>query len=600
MYYEIAILNAPNIFTYKYDKYFQKGDIVEISLKNRITYGYVLKTVEKPDYECKEIIDKKFHFNEKYQKIIEFISKYYFCRVGEAAGLFQWTMEKSEKCKVKSEKFEVDIKLSKKQKEALEFLKKENVSILFGDTGSGKTEIYIKLIEETINQGKKALFLLPEIAITSQMEKRLKKYFKDSLAIWHSKITKKKKEQILNTLDNIKVIVGARSALFLPFENLGLIIVDEAHDDSYKSEQTPKYNAKDLAVAFGKTFNAKVVLGSATPLVSDLYKFPYFRLKGTFYGSKKIRYFRESFDEFTIKKISEKLNQNRQVIVFVPTRANFKFMICKNCGEAVKCKNCDIAMSIHKDKRALVCHYCGYTSPIPKTCPKCGGDEFINERKGTSEIAQELKVIFPNAKIEKFDRDIITSKSRIDKLLKRFENREIDILVGTQMLAKGHDYPDVALSIVTDIDFILNTPDFRARERAFSLAGQVEGRAGRKEDGEVIVITQNKEFFNKSYEEFFAEEIEYRKDLGYPPFSRLAKVEFTDKKKEVAQKNLEEFIKCIGEKEELIGFGEAPIFKLKNRYRYFALFKGKNLHKIIYPCIDLAKAKVDMDPVSFI
>ncbi len=158
----------------------------------------------------------------------------------------------------------------------------------------------------------------------------------------------------------------------------------------------------------------------------------------------------------------------------------------------------------------------------------------------------------------------------------------------------------MALSIVTDIDFILNTPDFRARERAFSLARQVEGRAGRKEDGEVIVITQNKEFFNKSYEEFFAEEIEYRKDLAYPPFSRLAKIEFVDKKKETARKNLDKFINCIGKKEELVGFGEAPIFKLKNKYRYFALFKGKNLHKIIYPCIDLTKAKVDMDPVSFI
>jgi primosomal protein N' (replication factor Y) len=257
-------------------------------------------------------------------------------------------------------------------------------------------------------------------------------------------------------------------------------------------------------------------------------------------------------------------------------------------------------MSLHKDKRALVCHYCNFTSRIPNVCPNCGSDEFLNERKGTSEIAEELKELFPNAKIEKFDRDIITSKSRIDKILKRFENREIDILVGTQMLSKGHDYPDVALSIIMDIDFVLNTPDYRARERAFALSKQVEGRAGRKEDGEVIIITQNKDFFDRTYEEFFEEEIEFRKSLSYPPFSRLAKVEFSDKKIEIAKRNLDEFINCIGVKEELIGFGEAPIFKLKNRYRYFALFKGKNLHKIIYPCIDLTKAKVDMDPVNFI
>ncbi|GAX87402.1 primosomal protein N' [Lebetimonas natsushimae] len=606
MYYEIAILSTPNIFTYKSDKVYKKGDVVEIPLKNKITYGYVLKEVDKPKYECKEIIGKKFNFNENYQKIIDFISKYYFCSIGEAAGLFYWKMDNgkckidNETLKIKNKKCKVDINLTDKQREALEFLNSKDASILFGDTGSGKTEIYIKLIEETINQGKKAIFLLPEIAITSQIEKRLKKYFKETLAIWHSKITKKKKEEILNNLDKINVIVGARSALFLPIENLGLIIVDEAHDDSYKSEQTPKYNAKDLAVYFGKEFKAKVVLGSATPLVSDLYKFPHFRLKGTFYNTKKIKHFRETFDEFTIRKISEKLKQNKQIIVFVPTRAHFKFMICKNCAESVKCKNCDVSMSLHKDKRALVCHYCGYTQPIPKICPNCGWNEFLNERKGTSEIAEELKEIFPNAKIEKFDRDIITSKSRIDKVLKRFEKREIDILVGTQMLAKGHDYPDVALSVIVDIDFVLNAPDYRARERAFALAKQVEGRAGRKEDGEVIIITQNQEFFNRSYEEFFNEEMEFRKSLEYPPFSRLAKIEFSDKKKETAKNNLDELIKCVGDRPELIGYGEAPIFKLKNRYRYYALFKGKNLHKIIYTCIDLTKAKVDMDPVNFL
>jgi primosomal protein N' (replication factor Y) len=396
------------------------------------------------------------------------------------------------------------------------------------------------------------------------------------------------------------VIAGARSALFLPFNDLGLIIVDEEHDDSYKSEQTPKYNAKDLAVFFGKTLGAKVVLGSATPLIGDLYKFPHFRLKGTFFNTKKKRYFVESFNEFIIEKIREKLNQKKQVIVFVPIRANFKYMICKNCSEAIKCKYCDVAMSIHKKDLALKCHYCNYTRPIPNVCPNCGGSEFINERKGTSEIAEELKEIFKDAVIEKFDRDIVTSKSRIDRLLKRFEKKEIDILVGTQMLAKGHDYPDVALSIVLDIDFILNSADFRARERAFSLARQVEGRAGRKEDGEVIIQTLNPEFFDRSYEEFYEEEIEFRKSLNYPPFSRMAKVEFVDKNKEVAEKNLEEFLRCVGDKEELIGYGEAPIFKLHGKYRYQALFKGKNLHKIIYPCVDLTKAKVDMDPVNFV
>jgi primosomal protein N' (replication factor Y) len=275
-------------------------------------------------------------------------------------------------------------------------------------------------------------------------------------------------------------------------------------------------------------------------------------------------------------------------------------MICKSCGEAVKCKNCDVAMSVHKDKRALKCHYCNFTMRIPNSCPNCGSDEFINERKGTSEVVSELKELFPKAIIEKFDRDIITSKTRVDKVLKRFANKEIDILVGTQMLAKGHDYPDVALSVVLDIDFILNSSDYKARERAFALAKQVEGRAGRFEDGEVIIQTLNPEFFDREFEEFYLEEIEFRKDLEYPPFSRLCKVEFSDKKQEVAKKNLDKFILCIGQRKELVGFGEAPIFKLQNRFRYYALFKGKNLHKIIYPCIDLKVAKVDMDVINFV
>jgi len=607
MFYNIAILNTPNIFTYHSDKPLKKGDIVEVSIKNKTSLGIVVNEVNKPEFETKPVLKKIYSFNEKKFKIIEFIATYYFCSLGEAAGLFQWKIksEKNSKFQVSSSDskvLNVDINLSEKQQKALNFLEKNDVGILFGDTGSGKTEIYIKLIEKTINEGKTVIFLLPEIAITSQMEKRLKRYFGDLVEVWHSKVTKKKKEKILEDIvsGKIKIVAGARSALFLPLENLGLIIVDEAHDDSYKSEQTPKYNAKDLAIYFGKVLNLKVVLGSATPLVSDLYKFPHFRLKGSFFNTKKVRYFRENFDEFIIDKIKEKLDKKKQVIVFIPTRANFKYMICKNCGEAVKCKNCDVAMSLHKDKLALKCHYCNFMMRIPNSCPNCGSSEFINERKGTSEVVEELKAVFENAVIEKFDRDIVTSKSRIDKLLKRFANKEIDILVGTQMLSKGHDYPDVALSVVLDIDFLLNSADFRARERAFSLARQVEGRAGRKENGEVIIQTLNPEFFDRDYEEFYKEEIEFRRALEYPPFSRLCKIEFSDKNKEAAKKSMYAFLKCIGKRSELIGFGEAPIFKLNNKFRYYVLFKGKNLHKIIYPCIDLRKVKVDMDAVNFI
>ena len=598
-FYETALFNTPNIFTYHSDFSLQKGDIVEVSLRNKIYKAIVIREVNKPSFKTKPIIKKISSFSKEKLQIIEFIAKYYLCSFGEAAGLFQWKME-NEKFKI-NKKINTDIKLSDKQKEALNFLEKNDIGILFGDTGSGKTEIYIKLIEKTINEGKEVIFLLPEIAITSQMEHRLKKHFGDLIEIWHSKITKKKKEKILNGIaeGKIKIIAGARSALFLPFENIGLIIVDEAHDDSYKSSQTPKYNAKDLAILFAKTYNARVVLGSATPLVSDLYKFPYFRLKGTFYNTNKKRIFTPSFDESVINKIKSTLNENKQVIIFLPTRANFKYMICSNCGEAVKCPNCDVAMSVHKAKRALVCHYCDYTSRILESCEKCGSREFLNERIGTSELKERLEEIFPEAKIEKFDRDIITSKTRIDRVLRDFSNKKIDILIGTQMLSKGHDYPDVKLAIVLDIDFLLNSADFRAGERAFSLARQVEGRAGRRENGEVIIQTLTPEFFDRDYEEFYNEEIEMRKMLNYPPFSRMIKLEFSDKNKQKAYEKMQNFLNCLGEKEEIVGSGEAPVFKLKNRYRYYVLLKGKNLQKLIFPCLN-KDIKTDVDPVNFI
>ena len=598
-FYEIAFFNTPNIFTYHSDFSLQKGDIVEVSLRNKTYEGIVVREVNKPSFKTKSVIKKISSFFKEKLQIIEFIAKYYLCSFGEAAGLFQWQME-NEKFKI-NKKINTDIKLSDKQKEALNFLEKNDIGILFGDTGSGKTEIYIKLIEKTINEGKEIIFLLPEIAITSQMEHRLKKHFGDLIEIWHSKITKKKKEKILNAINEgkIKIIAGARSALFLPFENTGLIIVDEAHDDSYKSSQTPKYNAKDLAIVFGKIYNAKIVLGSATPLVSDLYKFPYFRLKGTFYNTNKKRIFTTSFDESVINKIKSTLNENKQVIIFLPTRANFKYMICANCGEAVKCPNCDVAMSVHKAKRALVCHYCDYTSRILESCEYCGSREFLNERIGTSELKERLEEIFPEAKIEKFDRDIITSKTRIDKVLKDFSNKKIDILIGTQMLSKGHDYPDVKLAIVLDIDFLLNSADFRAGERAFALARQVEGRAGRRENGEVIIQTLSPEFFDRDYEDFYNEEIEMRKMLNYPPFSRMIKLEFSDKNQQKAYKNMQNFLNCLGDKEEIVGSGEAPVFKLKNKFRYYVLLKGKNLQKLIFPCLN-KDIKTDVDPVNFI
>ena len=273
-------------------------------------------------------------------------------------------------------------------------------------------------------------------------------------------------------------------------------------------------------------------------------------------------------------------------------------MICANCSTAIKCPFCDVSMSIHSKKRVIKCHYCNYATKIPAKCPECGSEEFLNERKGSSEIVEILSDIFKDKKIEKFDRDIITSKTRLDKILKDFNEKKIDILVGTQMLSKGHDY-DVDLAIILDIDFILNMPDFRARERALSLAKQVAGRAGRRKDAEVIIQTINDEFFMQSYDEFIKEEIEFRKDLEYPPFSRIARLEFSDKNQKKAYEEMMKVYNCLKDKIEILGYGEAPIFKIANKYRYQILIKGKNFHKILWNCKS-DKTKIDMDAVSFV
>jgi primosomal protein N' (replication factor Y) len=594
-FYECAIIGTPSIFTYQSINNFNLYSIVEVSLKNKTVEALIIKKTQKPSFKCLDIIKLIYELDEKEIKIINFISYYYFTSLGEAVSLF--TFQKNNKLENINIKIEID--LTEKQKEAFEFCENNHTSILFGDTGSGKTEIYIKLIEKVINENRTAILLLPEIAITSQMEKRLKKYFGEMVAIWHSKITKSKKKKILKGLKEgkIRIVAGARSALFLPMQNLGVIIVDEFHDDSYKSQSGVRYNAKDLAIYFAKVYNINVVLGSATPLVSDFYKHPHFRLKGNFYNSKNSFEFVSRFEE-TLKKIEITLKENNQVIIFIPTRANFKYMICSECSEAIKCPFCDVGMSVHSKNRVMKCHYCNYTTQIPSICPNCGSENFLNERIGSSEIVEILKSYFPNKKIEKFDRDIITSKTRLDKTLKEFNNKKIDILVGTQMLSKGHDY-DVKLAVILDIDFVLNMPDFRARERALSLVVQVAGRAGRRENGEVLIQTQNEEFFKQSYDEFIQEELEFRKMLNYPPFARLAKLEFSDKNPNNAQQEMLKVKNCLEKKYPILGFGPSPITKISNKYRYQILIKGINFHKFIWEC-KTDKTKVDMDVVNFI
>jgi len=506
-YYEVALLKSPLApLTYKSSDIIKIGSLVKISLKNRKkdTFGVIVKEVEKPTFKCSDILSVLDQYYSNFAlHASDFIAKYYVSSLGEALGLFIPFSQQTASF-LQNQTFDTKIILSKQQEEAFFFIKQHNCSLLFANTGSGKTEIYLKMIEETINKGENSVYLLPEIALTPQMEKRLEKVFGNAVAIWHSKISKKKKNEILEklALGEIKIIAGARSALFLPYPNLGLIVVDEEHDDSYKSEQKPRLNVKDLAIYISRKYDLKVILGSATPSLNSFAKIPYFRLKETFYATQKSFIYDNSslkLNDLIISKIKEKLEKKEQIIIFLPTRANFKYQICSDCGKAIECPFCSVALSLHKNHKALKCHYCNYTQQIVEECPSCKTGVLKNYRLGTNELQIQLQEIFPNNEIVTFDRDSIKTETNLKKILKNFNENKIDILIGTQMLSKGHDYHNVTLAIILGIDSIINMTSYKAKEKALSLALQIAGRSGRNGEGGSYTSDKASRFFPNLY-----------------------------------------------------------------------------------------------------
>lgn len=609
IFYEISILNSPLLLTYLSNQDLENGAFVKVEVRNSIKDGIIIQKVNKPKFKCLEINEiTEFYLPEVYIEISKFIRDYYFSSIGDALNLF--TLFKKNQLTLNLN-IETNIELSTLQNEALEFINNNQTTLLFGDTGSGKTEIYIKKIESVINDGKSAIMLLPEISLTPQMEKRLKLQFGDLIAIWHSKVTKKKKNEILEKIysGEIRILAGARSALFLPLLNIGLIIVDEEHDDSYKSNQRPRYSARDLTLLFGKKLNAKVILGSATPSVSSYHKFPHFRLKGRYFESKKEIFFESNKTELTpylLNEIDRSLNSKHQIIIFLPTRANFKYLFCDSCGEILKCPYCAVGMSLHKDINALKCHYCNYTTNLKQKCFNCGNELLSANRIGTSEVVELLQEHFNNVVISKFDRDEIKSETKLKQVLNSFNDGKIDILVGTQMLSKGHDYHNVNLAIILGVDNILSMSDFRARERALALVIQLSGRSGRKSNGRVIIQTINSEFFKDylgDFEKFLKHELEFRKDLHYPPFTKLVNVLFSHKDNFTAKEEMLEMVRNLREFKniEIIGYKEAEISKIAGKFRYNILLRSFSVKDLIN-AINFSKTKyceIDIDPVNF-
>ncbi|MDD2828574.1 MAG: primosomal protein N' [Sulfuricurvum sp.] len=628
-YYQLALLGSPlESLTYHFDVSLTIGLKVSLTLSNRETEGVVLAEVEKPDFKTNSILNIfSFVYSESQIKIAQFMAEYYGCSVGEALGLFvpfvdppsfpssslgmQTNRTHSQAGAWEREgRASINITLSPTQTQALDFIRSHSVSLLFGDTGAGKSEIYMRRMDESLSEQKRCLLLLPEISLTPQMEKRFSSHFGDAVVLWHSKMTPKQKKVTLEKIHNgsAHIIVGPRSALFLPIKDLGLIVVDEEHDESYKSSSRPRYHARDMAIYMGTLLKIPVVLGSATPSLSSYAKYPFFRLRGGYFSSKREFIFEpsiETLSPFLDAKIKSNYDAGHQGIVFIPTRANFKTMVCESCGTIIECPFCSVGMSLHRNARALKCHYCNYTEVLPNLCPKCQSKSLTTTRLGTAEAVEHFTHHFSDMKIQQFDRDVITTQNKLIKVLEAFNAREIDLLVGTQMLSKGHDYHDIALAVVMGIDNLLAQSDYRSRERALSLLIQIAGRSGRKNDSIVIVQSCNESFFRpflEDYELFLKEELKLREGR-YPPHKKLARLLFAHKNGVKAKTEMERAVGVLQTVGliDIVGFGASPIEKIADKYRFQILLRSDKVTSLIRAIkhIKSPLCEIDMDPIEF-
>ncbi len=454
---------------------------------------------------------------------------------------------------------DASIELNSYQKTALKeidgLFETQNIVLLHGVTSSGKTEIYVKKIESILAEGKQALYLVPEIALTSQLVQRLQKYFGNQIAVYHSRYSQNERVEVwnhvLNQSENARVVIGARSSVFLPFSNLGLIIVDEEHEQSYKQfDPSPRYHARDTAIVLAALFKSKTLLGSATPSLESFYnatkenKYGYVALNKRFNNvlmpeielvdltdKHKRKRMTGHFSDRLITEIKETLEVGSQVILFQNRRGYSPVVSCNTCGHTPECPNCDVSLTFHQYKNQLRCHYCSHTMAMQQFCGACGGVEIDSKGFGTEQIQEEIELLFPDAKVARMDLDTTRGKYSYDRIIASFENKEVDILVGTQMVTKGLDFRHVKLVGVLNADQLINFPDFRAHERSFQLLQQVAGRAGRTDTtGKVIIQTYNpyhtilQQVSINDYDSMFVEQLEDRRVYKYPPYCRIIKL----------------------------------------------------------------------------
>ena len=485
-----------------------------------------------------------------------------------------------------------------------------NTYLLYGVTGSGKTLCYMEMIEHVICKGRQVIMLIPEIALTFQTVQRFYKRFGNKVSIMNSRMSKGERyDQFLRAMKGeISIMIGPRSALFTPFPDIGLIVIDEEHEWTYKSEQSPRYHARETAIHIAKECNASVVLGSATPSLEAFYRasqgeYKLFKLSDRAAGARMPTVSlidlrqelkegnRSIFSRKLQQLMSERLQKNQQIMLFLNKRGYAGFVSCRSCGHVMKCPHCDISLTAHNNGR-LVCHYCGYEEPQVKVCPECGSKYISGFRAGTQQVEELINKMFPQARTLRMDMDTTSGKDGHEKILAAFANHEADILIGTQMIVKGHDFASVTLVGVLAADMSLYASDYRASERTFQLLVQASGRAGRGEDaGEVVIQTYSPDNYsiktskNQDYEEFYEEEIAFRQIMHYPPVYNLLRIAFSSKNKEKLEKACE--IIADKQKEYLLenmtstGPVEAGVYKIKDIYTRILYVKSQNYDDLI-------------------
>ncbi|EDO1187260.1 primosomal protein N' [Listeria innocua] len=477
--------------------------------------------------------------------------------------------------------------------------------LIHGVTGSGKTEIYLQTIEAKLKEGKEAIVLVPEISLTPQMVERFKSRFGSEVAVLHSALSSREKYDEWRKIERkeARVVVGARSAVFAPFENLGIIIIDEEHEASYKQEDNPRYHARDVAIWRAEKYQCPVVLGSATPSLES-----FARAKKGVYTlielpsrvndrampevrvvDMRVELRKENRTEFStelLEKIKDRIAKKEQTVLMLNRRGYSSFVMCRDCGYVVECPNCDISLTYHQSSNQMKCHYCGHEERVPKHCPSCEGEHIRYFGTGTQKVEESLTKLIPEARVIRMDVDTTRTKGAHEKLLKSFRNHEADILLGTQMIAKGLDFPDITLVGVLNADTMLHLPDFRASERTFQLLTQVSGRAGRHErTGEVVVQSYNPEHYSIEFAKqhdfigFYNHEMKLRKMGSYPPFYYLTMINVSDENEMKAIRTIQEMAQFLrgklGPDAVILGPVPSTITRIKNKYRYQCIIKYK-------------------------